>query len=124
MIAPHEGRELKLMLAGEKPMAAFGDVVPLSGLILEGIIPENAFAPYVVQGRFLRFSQETKSVKDGKITRHVCFTQPNESWRAHAFLWLRKNMHEGLIPNDASCDIMIGRLLGYQESDIQEFITQ
>jgi hypothetical protein len=39
MIGPHEGKELELMLAGKKHLAAFGD-----------IIPEKKFPPYVENG--------------------------------------------------------------------------
>lgn len=45
MIGPHEGRELELMLVGQKCLAAFGDIVPENGIIAEHIIPEKNLNP-------------------------------------------------------------------------------
>ena len=50
----HTGRELALMLAGTKPLAAFSDVYPsLHGLC---VIPEREFEPHVAAGRSLSAS--------------------------------------------------------------------
>lgn len=124
MIGPHEGKELDLMLAGKKPLAAFGDIIPEDGIIAEEIIPEIAFAPYVEQGRILRFSQDTPSIKESEVMRHVCFTLPDQEWRARTYLWLREQSWTGNMPNDTHCDVIIGRLLGYDEESIQQFIQQ
>jgi len=48
-IGPHEGRELGLMLAGEKPLAMFSDIVPSS---YEW--PDALFEPYVSSGVLLK----------------------------------------------------------------------
>jgi len=122
MIGPHEGKELALMLAGKKYLAAFGDVLPDDGVIAEAIIPQQAFAPYVANGTFRRFEQSIFSIRLNKTLRHVCFTSPGHEWRAETFLWIRRMSHAGQMPVDKAADIIIGRLLGYDEADIQDFI--
>jgi hypothetical protein len=124
MIGPHEGKELELMLARVKPFAAFGDVVPEIGTIPEEIIPEKAFSPYVEQGNILRFSRDIAGNKTDEIMRYVCFCLPGEQWRADTYFWLRENMRNGKFPDDHACDRIIGRLLGYGEADIEEFVGQ
>ena len=121
MIGPHEGKELELMLLGEKPMAIFHDYVPDSGEIEEYIVPEKAFAPYVMQGRFVRFEREFLSLKNGSLIRYVCFTQPSETWRAEFFLWLKSEFYSAHIKHDVSHDILVGKLLGYSDEDISDF---
>jgi hypothetical protein len=69
---PHEGRELALMLEGRKYLAAFCDILPLSGKIPEEIIPDQAFAPFVASGRIKRFARTIPS------------PQPAERCRIHA----------------------------------------
>ena len=124
MIGPHVGKELDLMLAGEKVFAAFSDVVPESGEIIEEIIPEQAFAPYVAEGKFIRIAKDFVDPGDGMVVRYVCFTVPGEEWRAQTYLWIREQIRSGKMPYDNACDVIIGRLLGYSEEDIQEFINQ
>jgi hypothetical protein len=48
----HTGRELELMLAGDKPLAMF--CAEISELPEELFIPEAAFAVHVKSGRFVR----------------------------------------------------------------------
>lgn len=124
MIGPHEGKELELMLAGKKPLAAFGDIIPEDGIIAEEIIPEKAFASYVEEGRFIRISEDVSDPLESYTMRYVCFTQPDQEWRAHTFINLRKAMRLREIPNDNHMDVMIGRILGYNEEDIEEFIEK
>ena len=88
MIGPHEKRELELMLKGEKPMAAFSDIIPTNGKISEDIIPENKFAPYVATGKIQRHCKEFESGQN--MIRTVCFTLPSELWRAQSYCFLRK----------------------------------
>lgn len=114
-VGPHTGRELEFMLSGQKLCALFFDVIPENGKIPEEIIPEAAFAPYIAEGRFLRFSKESVT-KTNRIVRYVCFTSPTEAWRADAIFWL-SNHH------DDAADIIIGRLLGYTEDQINAFLV-
>lgn len=122
MIGPHQGKELELMLTGEKHLAVFHDVIPDDHDISEEIIPEQAFAPYVQQGKIKRFSSEIYLEKYKKTVRYVCFALPGEEWRAQFFLWQAGKRSRGEIPADDACDIIAGRLLGYSETDIQHFL--
>lgn len=124
MIGPHEGRELELMLAGEKPAAMFCDYIPDDGNISEDIIPEKAFQDYVKTGTFIRTEKEfTNRLNDGKV-RYVCFTQPSEQWRSDCILWLQQGAYDGTRPETKETPIFIGRLLGYSEEDIQDFMKK
>lgn len=116
MIGPHEGRELDLMLRGEKHLALFYDVVKPGYQTPETIIPEQAFAPHVANGSVLRFEKHFP-VKDGRPVRYVCFTSPQESWRAEAFFQARSRS-----VFDDAYEYLVGRLLGYADADIEHFI--
>ncbi|MBI4031368.1 MAG: hypothetical protein HY370_06790 [Proteobacteria bacterium] len=111
------------MLSGKKPMAAFGDVWEEGKIFSEEIIPEKAFSPYIANGKILRFKKIIKSSRLGKDVFYVCFTLPGHEWRAEAYFWTRNLTHNKIAPADPSCDIMIGRLLGYSEEDITNFLS-
>lgn len=121
MIGPHQGKELELMLAGKKHLAAFSDVIPENGIISEEIIPENAFAPYVASGQIFRFCEEYISSDNSKI-RNVFFTTASNEWRAKAYFWLLQEALAKRRPFDDAYEYAIGRLLGYAEDDILDFI--
>lgn len=119
-IGPHEGTELKRMLAGDKPLAAFGDIIPNDGSIPEEIIPERQFAPYVENGTILRF--ENVINLPNKKLMYVCFTLSNEEWRAKTYMWLREQISLKALKYDDAHDWVFGRLLGYSDKDIQHFL--
>lgn len=121
MIGPHEGKELGLMLAGEKRLAFFHDAVINGQDIPEEIIPENAFAPHVRSGEIIRLAADIPSHK-GDLIRYVCFTLPDEEWRAHFLLWLKTETHAGRLEHAPAHDEMIGKLLGYADQDVDEFL--
>lgn len=122
MIGPHEGRELKLMLEGKKHLAVFHDAVPDDGLISEDIIPEKAFAPYVRDGILKRHVRE---FFDGKHTiRYVCFTSLEHSWRADYIFWVAELLYKGDKSFIDEQDIITGKLLGYTDDDIKEFMKR
>jgi hypothetical protein len=121
MIGPHEGKELELMLAGQKALAVFHDAY-VGQPIPEDIIPEQTFAPYVAQGKIRRFSEDIQIQKDKSIVRCVCFTLPREEWRAEFFLWLKREIYSGRIAHDSSHEFIIGSLLGYSADDITHFL--
>src|SRR3546814_14764503 len=75
-VGPHEGRELELMLAGEKPLAMFGDAV---GSAYE--IPEIDFAPFVADGTFVRREEVYRPGGTGVPGRSVYFARAGEEWR-------------------------------------------
>jgi hypothetical protein len=122
MIGPHEGQELELMLAGRKRLAAFGDIVPENGVINEQIIPELKFKNYVESGQIIRFSEDS-STPDGHIVRHVCFTLPNEEWRAKSYIFIRKKLQSKEVDYTDSMDRLIGQLLDYHPDDIEHFLN-
>lgn len=122
MIGPHEGQELELMLAGKKHLAAFSDVVPPNGIIDEQIIPEKKFKPYVDSGKIIRQSTEFKK-PDGHLLRIVCFTTPHEQWRANTYIYIRKKLHFKEVEYTNSMDQLIGKLLGYSQDDIDDFLN-
>ncbi len=124
MIGPHEGKELELMLKGDKKLAAFGDVLSAGEEISEEIIPEQAFSPYVQSQQIKRFERIFQPADSDNLIKNVCFTLPKEEWRADTYLWLRESVHTNQMPYDNSIDIIIGRLLGYSEEDIQEFVAK
>lgn len=123
MIGPHEGKELSLMLKGEKPMAVFCDDVTDQKTSQEAIIPKDAFAPYITSGQIKKFEKIFSVQKTGKTLLYVCYTQNAEEWRAQTFFWIKENTLSGTMPNDHVADILIGQLLGYCEDDIQSFVT-
>ncbi len=123
MIGPHEGKELELMLAGEKALAVFHDAVLPGQAIPEEIIPERAFAPYVAEGRIKRLAADIRSAKDDGVIRCVCFTLPGVEWRAEFLLWLKRETLSGRLSCDFSHDRIIGLLLGYSEQDVTDFLN-
>jgi hypothetical protein len=123
MIGPHEGKELELMLAGEKPLAAFGDIIPPDGEISEEIIPEQKFAPYVKAGAIKRFAADISYKNSKEMVRVICFTLPGEEWRAQFMIWYKAAFYSDRIPYDPSQEYIIGELLGYSTEDIAHFIT-
>ena len=122
MIGPHQGRELELMLAGEKQLAIFYDAIVEDQDISEEIIPERAFAPYVAAGRLRRFTEIVTSPKSAIPVKYVLFTNVGEEWRASAFFWMQRECLEGRRPFDNAYEYFVGRLLGYSEADIAHFI--
>ena len=82
------------MLAGTKPLAHFYDVHPQE--LHEDIIPTEAFAPYVAEGRFLtrayvELSNEAplKGHEHVRGTLHVFYARPSEEWRIDAYILLQ-----------------------------------
>jgi hypothetical protein len=119
LIGPHEGRELSLMLAGEKPLAFFFEVAGETG-----IIPDDTFAPYVASGEILRFErvfEPSPGLPEMPSVRVVFFCQPGEGWRVDAAVKIVEPVFsQGTSPTDRD-DAELGRLLGYSEEDIDDF---
>ena len=122
MIGPHQGKELELMLAGKKPFAFFYDVVPASGKISDEIIPENVFAPHVKSGAIKRFVEDIKSKND--VVRYVCFTLPDEEWRAQFLFWYKKELVSQSLSYGHSHEYIIGNLLGYERKDVEDYLNR
>ncbi|MCB1533042.1 MAG: hypothetical protein KDJ35_09265 [Alphaproteobacteria bacterium] len=122
MIGPHEGKELALMLAGKKPLAMFHDLVPTSGTIPEEIIPEQAFAPHVTAGTIKRFAADFTNTRNGDTIRYVLFALPGAEWRAEFLLWLNREFYADRSAWNSAHDELTGKLLGYSDADIQDFL--
>jgi hypothetical protein len=122
MIGPHEGRELELMLSGQKKLAVFHDIIIPGQNIPEGIIPEQAFFPYVQAGTIIRTEEKITNKKTGDIIQNVLFTLPGEEWRASTILWIKRDVFQNQKRFDEAYDIIIGRLLGYTEDEISAFL--
>ncbi|PCI00621.1 MAG: hypothetical protein COB76_03140 [Alphaproteobacteria bacterium] len=122
MIGPHEGTELPLMLEGKKPLAAFSDIIPENGKVAEEIIPEKLFKPHVVAEKINRHEHQFQTSMG--IMKIVCFTIPDENWRAKSYCFFREKIHKKEIEYTDTMDVIFGNLLGYSKVDIQGFVKQ
>lgn len=117
-IGPHEGRELELMLAGKKPLAMFHDDIPDD---MEP--PEVSFDFYVKKGRLVKqeivlpISPQTEST-----LRYYFFSLPGEEWRMARLIEIQRGFFEDGVQTTPELEIEIGRLLGYDDTDVQAFI--
>ena len=114
----HTGRELALMLAGTKPLAAFCDEYPS----LHGgkVIPEREFEPHVAAGRIVKREDITPPGRDAPLvrgqrlgTRRVLYALSSEAWRIEAYLLLWKTAEKS--GWNAGFERMEGSLLGYED---------
>ena len=124
MIGPHQGKELELMLAGEKSLAVFHDIYTDGQDISEEIIPETAFAPHVRNGNIKRFEKIITNKTNGDLVKFVCFSALGEEWRAHFYLWLEEQFFSKELEYKPLHAEIIGKLLGYDDVDIQDFLSR
>jgi hypothetical protein len=120
MIGPHEGKELELMLQGRKPLALFMGLPEEENR--EDIFPEQKFLPYVENGTFKRISEHILVKKDGSTIRLVFFSPPEGEWRARTIIWVKHQILGAFRKFEQHDDVLIGRLLGYSEEDIEHFL--
>ena len=119
-IGPHEGRELELMLAGEKPLAMFNDDLP------EGMEPpEIAFDPYMAEGRFAKGEvvMPAPGFKNERL-RYYFYALPGEEWRTARMIEILRGLIEQHLPTTPELETETGRLLGYDDADIQVFLDR
>jgi hypothetical protein len=117
-IGPHEGRELELMLAGKKPLAMFNDDLP------PDMEPsEIALDPYAKAGRFIKreivingFSKYPHNL------RFYFYSLPGEAWRMDRLIEIERGFIEDKVRTTPELETEIGRLLGYDDPDIQVFV--
>lgn len=124
MIGPHEQKELDLMLAGEKSLAVFHDLLVEGAEISEEIIPEKLFAPYVAKNQIKRFEKIITNKRNGDKIKFVSFTLPGEEWRAHFYLWIEEGIFSKELQYNPAHDELIGKLLGYSDADIKDFLDR
>lgn len=111
-------RELEFMLERGKPLAHFSDAYPAEPN--EEIFPEQAFAPYVQSGRFVKreyvellCESPPKDHPHVRGIRHLFYAHPSEAWRIDAYVMMaaaaaKAGWSEGL-------ERLEGSLLGYEE---------
>jgi len=118
-IGPHNGRELQLMLSGEKPMAAF--------YAEPGVADEDVgdadFKPYVEAGTIL------KNVFDDPVLKgqRRCYCLPTEGWRGKLSNMLFALATDNAFRREFTTDDLHridGTLLGYEKADIEYFIRK
>jgi hypothetical protein len=117
-IGPHEDRELELMLIGKKPLAMFGDAVSS-----DYEVPEADFAPYVSDGTFVRREMVYLPPEPEPAIRTVYFARAGEEWRIEAMHRINESLFVRGKSTSPEIEREIGRLLGYAEADIEQFIT-
>jgi hypothetical protein len=116
-IGPHEGRELELMLSGEKPMAMFWREPGMD----PDDIGDDRFAEHVSEGRILKFVDIDSSTSIE--TYRYCL--PTEEWRAKVSALLSRMCRDGsAFDTFTSADLsrLEGTLLGYSKQDIEAFV--
>jgi hypothetical protein len=123
--ANHEGRELELMLAGKKPLAMF--YAEIGELPHEELIPEERFAPYVINGQFVRGETLNEAgyhavLKRNVKVRYVLYALKHEAWRIPAMILAIKVQRKvsGPGPNEA-LDRITGALLGYTDDEVDAY---
>jgi hypothetical protein len=114
-IGPHEGRELELLLTGEKPVARFR----LDGLSEEY---ETRFREAVEQGRILEFDFPAPQ-------RHLhrrFYCRHGEEWRVKVMDLIDRLLADRTLAGFSEEDLhrLDGTLLGYQKTDIDLFIER
>ncbi|TPI51208.1 hemin receptor [Mesorhizobium sp. B3-1-3] len=117
-VGPHNGRELQMMLRGEKPMALFSAE---PGMKAEDI-GDAHFKPFVDEGRILKFSyiDPETSIEE----RRYCL--PTEEWRCKLSQMISRMCRSGeafdvFTTNDLAR--LEGTLLGYPKDSIEAFIA-
>jgi hypothetical protein len=120
-VGPHEGRELELMLSGDKPLSMFVEALPTEFKSFS----EQDFDRLVSQGKLVKqVSIETIPAPGGKTgkIRRVLYALPSEEWRIKALL-LVQGLYASLAPSwRPDLERVIGLLLGYSRGDIEKFL--
>jgi len=102
----HTGRELRMMLAGVKPLAVFSDVYEDDPS--PWCFPTDVFEPHVRAGTLVK--REFVELADERV-RVLLYALAPEAWRIDAYILVSQAaLHEGW--NDALTR-MVGTLLGY-----------
>ncbi|RUX74099.1 hemin receptor [Mesorhizobium sp. M7A.F.Ca.US.006.04.2.1] len=117
-IAPYNGRELELMLRGDKPMALFAAE---PGMDTEDV-GDAHFGPIVEEGRILKFSQ----VDSKTSVEERCYCLPTEEWRCKLSLLIARMCRseaafDVFTPNDLAR--LEGTLLGYSKESVEAFVA-
>lgn len=122
----HTGRELELMLKGDKPLAVFCEDanVPDS----ESVNPLTEFDQHVKRGVFSKAEEIYEGGSDPKTGRpikskYVLYAIKGEEWRIPAMLLLRKTRRGMTNLPDEGLSRMESALLGYSEAEIDAYFA-
>lgn len=119
-VAPHVGKELEMMISGEKPLSMFYSAI--MNELEYGYIPEDKFDKYVDNGLLVKgvfeFRASSKPVVD---VRYVMYALKDEAWRIPALKLALRVMNK-VGRADESVDRIIGDLLGYAEEEVDKYI--
>lgn len=108
-IGPHEGRELELMLSGEKPLTLITAYSP--------DLPAE-FDPYIASGRLFRTNGKvTHTASSGKRTYRMVISHTPDDPNISKLLTLV--MLNGFDPD---IERAVGKLLGYKAEDVEYYI--
>lgn len=115
----HANRELELMLAGEKPFAAFHLD---GGLTEDEALGGQPFGDHVDAGRLVRFEWVTGDLgMDGQPMRRLLFALPGEEWRFEPYVTLMDSLKEGWSHDK---ERQQGVLLGYTDAENDAHIAR
>ena len=122
----HDGKELDLMISGNKPLAMFyedADIEPS-----DSYIPEEEFDRLVDQGVACKGEYVVEGAVHPKTgrrirTRYVLYARQDEQWRIPAMILVLKTMRRTSRGPDEGLDRMIGSLLGYTNDQNDEYIS-
>lgn len=115
----HTNRELSLMLAGVKPLAAF---LLDGGLTEDQALSGQPFAAHVAEGRIVRFEIATNEIGlDSQPMRRLLFALPGEEWRFERYIALMDSMREGWSDEKERQE---GTLLGYSDAENDAHIAR
>jgi hypothetical protein len=109
------------MLAGDKPLAMFTEYATDSS-----VIPEKIFAQYIENGTIVmreifELVKNCSDPHDELHVRRVLYALPDEAWRLDAMLLLCE-IYRKQGGWDEGLERMTGRLLGYEDEDIETFL--
>ena len=105
------------MLAGEKPLAMFVDVVPSPFKW-----PDADFAPFVSSGRLVMKDFMSVSDDGRHQVRTLFYALPGEEWRIAEAYDLSLRHFDVWSDEAANTCARLGHLLGYREEDIRSFV--
>jgi hypothetical protein len=122
----HVGRELELMLSGEKPLAMFyadADSEPD-----ERIIPEERFNRYVEKGDIVREESTLEYSRDPRTdrpirVRYVFYAVASEKWRINAMRLILEIMAE-MGGADEGLDRLMSTLLGHSFDEVNDLVRK
>lgn len=118
LIGPHNGKELELMLSGQKPMAYF----VVMDAPYEGEVGNEGFEDYVQNGTFVKIIAKNEHMPYSIY--YYCL--PCEVWRAKLSS-LMMNLRSNNQANDFTAEDLHridGYLLGYDKEAIDYFVAR